>query len=80
MTGAGAAKPVMDTDDTLPMEVEGELIEAMSHALGKEPVVETGNPPTRDFNAEIPDETEQSARQAMFKLLSKWYCRVQHVF
>ena len=79
MTGAGAANPVLDTDDTLPMEVEGDIIEALSHALDK-PVVENGKPPTRGFDAEIPDETQESARKAMFKFLSKRYCRVQHIF
>ena len=79
VTGAGAAKLVLDTDDMLLMKVEGDIIQALSHALN-EPVVENGKPPTRGFDAEIPDETQESARKAMFKFLSKRYCRVQHIF
>eukprot|EP00435_Cladocopium_sp_Y103_P039158 s940_g10.t1 len=76
VTGAGPAKPVMDNDETLPMEVEGEMLEAISQALAKEPVVENGNPAPRDFDAEIPVEKEPNANQAILNLLSNRHCRV----
>ena len=80
VTGAGATGPAMDTDETLPMEMDNEIVAAASEALGGEPVVDNGKPPPPDLDAEIHEGPEQSVNQAMCELFSKAVFQVQHVF